>query len=281
MRPDRRSASGPANWHPASVQSGTKKLGQGVSGGFGRGFLGLGLGHRVSPGRPVDRQHGPRTDAILATQLDVKTSPVVLDPQTVLLIALLVQNPSPIGIGDERGPTTDRHSNRQPQTTARLGTVTSPLRAEDRATGSARVVVASLVDDLGAPLGRPDLAEIPAEFPQMLLGVGDDGLPQSPRLIVGRIDELTAAGQRPLHGGVDIIDKQSTSSTNTSVIAVSVERVADGVPTGGSVDSPSVINPVPRLSSACPMRPSGSVIRNTSRAPITSESHWTAAAGSA
>ena len=76
----------------------------------------------------------------------------------------------------------------------------------DRATGSVPAAAASRVDDLDGPLGRLNIAEIRAGPSQTLLGVGDGGLSQAPRLVCGGIDDLPAVGQRRLNGG-DVVDE--------------------------------------------------------------------------
>lgn len=86
-----------------------------VGRGFGGGRLGGGLSYGVAPGGSVDRQHGPRTCAVLAAQLDVEARPVMFDAQPVRLVAVLVQDPSAFGIGHKRGPSTAWHPTTQPQ----------------------------------------------------------------------------------------------------------------------------------------------------------------------
>lgn len=79
-----------------------------MSGGFLRAVLRYG----VLPRRSVDGQNRPRAAAVLAAQLNVEASTVVLDAKPMRIVAVFVQDPSAFRIGHERRPSVAGHARR-------------------------------------------------------------------------------------------------------------------------------------------------------------------------
>jgi hypothetical protein len=107
-------------------------------------------------------------------------------------------------------------------------------------------------DPLGAPRRWWNVAEILREFPEVVAGIGDDGLAKPPRLVAGRIDEVTALADRALSGGI-ATSTIATSTTSPPSSSLSCHAVWLATPQARQLwmaDSPGLWRAPPR----CPIK---------------------------
>ena len=102
-------------WRRALISG--EKRGEGAGRGLGAAVLVRGSSDGVLSRRAVDGHDRPPARAVLAAQLDIEAAPVVLDPDAVRLVAVFVQIPPALGVGDERRPSGCWAPTRRPQTT--------------------------------------------------------------------------------------------------------------------------------------------------------------------